>query len=399
LESKVKTPGIVRFHLICDGETRRGRSFCNVLARQGCRPVTAALEPEVASPDRPARETPAIKARTWRPARQIAVDLGTANTLVLVKGEGVVLNEPSVAAMDQATGRMLGVGHEAKLMLGRTPESIRAVRPMQDGVIADFSVAEQMLRLFLKKVLDRHIIRVKPTVLVCVPSSITEVERRAVRDSAEGAGAKRMFMISEPMAAAIGAGLPVDAPTGCMIVDIGGGTTDIAVIALNGIVCDASVRTAGDELDQSIVQYMRKTYNVMIGEPTAELIKFRIGSAMPLEEELSMGVKGRDLVSGLPRTVVVDSAGVRDAMQESLQKIINGVRQALEVTPPELASDILDRGIMLTGGGALIRRMAELITFETGLPVHVDPNPLTCVVRGTGLVLDSLDRWKSVLTV
>jgi rod shape-determining protein MreB len=326
------------------------------------------------------------------------VDLGTANTLVLVRGEGVVLDEPSVAAMDVTTSRILAVGHEAKRMLGRTPDGMRAVRPMQDGVIADFSVAEQMLRMFLRKVLDRHLLRVKPTVLVCVPSSITEVERRAVRDSAEGAGAKRMFMISEPMAAAIGAGLPVDAPTGCMIVDIGGGTTDIAVIALNGIVCDASVRTAGDELDQSIVHYMRKTYNVLIGEPTAELIKMQIGSAMPLDDELSMAVKGRDLVSGLPRTVVVDSSGIRDAMQESLQKIVNGIRQALEVTPPELASDILDRGITLTGGGAHIRRMAELITFETGLPVHIDSNPLTCVVRGTGLVLDNLDRWKSVLT-
>jgi rod shape-determining protein MreB len=359
--------------------------------------VTAAIEPTTV-PTEPVIAPSPPAARTWRPARQIAVDLGTANTLVLVRGEGVVLDEPSVAAMDVATSRILAVGHEAKRMLGRTPDGMRAVRPMQDGVIADFSVAEQMLRMFLRKVLDRHLLRVKPTVLVCVPSSITEVERRAVRDSAEGAGAKRMFMISEPMAAAIGAGLPVDAPTGCMIVDIGGGTTDIAVIALNGIVCDASVRTAGDELDQSIVQYMRKTYNVLIGEPTAELIKMRIGSAMPLDDELSMAVKGRDLVSGLPRTVVVDSSGIRDAMQESLQKIVNGIRQALEVTPPELASDILDRGITLTGGGAHIRRMAELITFETGLPVHIDENPLTCVVRGTGLVLDNLDRWRSVLT-
>jgi rod shape-determining protein MreB len=359
--------------------------------------VTAAIEPATLPTETVTAPSPPTT-RTWRPARQIAVDLGTANTLVLVRGEGVVLDEPSVAAMDVTTSRILAVGHEAKRMLGRTPDGMRAVRPMQDGVIADFSVAEQMLRMFLRKVLDRHLLRVKPTVLVCVPSSITEVERRAVRDSAEGAGAKRMFMISEPMAAAIGAGLPVDAPTGCMIVDIGGGTTDIAVIALNGIVCDASVRTAGDELDQSIVHYMRKTYNVLIGEPTAELIKMQIGSAMPLDDELSMAVKGRDLVSGLPRTVVVDSSGIRDAMQESLQKIVNGIRQALEVTPPELASDILDRGITLTGGGAHIRRMAELITFETGLPVHIDSNPLTCVVRGTGLVLDNLDRWKSVLT-
>jgi rod shape-determining protein MreB len=327
------------------------------------------------------------------------VDLGTANTLVLVKGEGVVLDEPSVAAVDAATGRILGVGHEAKRMLGRTPEGIRAVRPMQDGVIADFHIAEQMLRMFLKKVLDRHIVRVKPTVLVCVPSSITEVERRAVRDSAEGAGAKRMFMVSEPMAAAIGAGMPVDQPTGCMIVDIGGGTTDIAVIALNGIVCDASIRTAGDEIDQAIVQYMRKTYNVLIGEPSAEQIKMEVGSAMPLDKELSMEVRGRDLVSGLPRIVVVDSSGIRDALQESLQKIINGIRQALEVTPPELASDVLQRGITLTGGGAKIRRMADLITFETGLPVHLDPEPLTCVVRGTGLILDDLARWRAVLAV
>lgn len=359
--------------------------------------MSAALQPEPLD----SRLEPAepLRPRTWRPARQIAVDLGTANTLVLVKGEGVVLDEPSVAAVDAATGRILGVGHEAKRMLGRTPDGIRAVRPMQDGVIADFHIAEQMLRMFLKKVLDRHIVRVKPTVLVCVPSSITEVERRAVRDSAEGAGAKRMFMVSEPMAAAIGAGMPVDQPTGCMIVDIGGGTTDIAVIALNGIVCDASIRTAGDEIDQAIVQYMRKTYNVLIGEPSAEQIKMEVGSAMPLDRELSMEVRGRDLVSGLPRIVQVDSSGIRDALQESLQKIINGIRQALEVTPPELASDVLQRGITLTGGGARIRRMADLITFETGLPVHLDPEPLTCVVRGTGLILDDLARWRAVLAV
>ena len=359
--------------------------------------MSAALQPE----PQDAQPSPAepLRPRTWRPARQVAVDLGTANTLVLVKGEGVVLNEPSVAAVDVATGRIVEVGHEAKRMLGRTPDGIRAVRPMQDGVIADFHIAEQMLRMFLRKVLDRHIVRVKPTVLVCVPSSITEVERRAVRDSAEGAGAKRMFMVSEPMAAAIGAGMPVDEPTGCMIVDIGGGTTDIAVIALNGIVCDASIRTAGDEIDQAIVQYMRKTYNVLIGEPSAEQIKMEVGSAMPLDQELSMEVRGRDLVSGLPRIVVVDSSGIRDALQEALQKIINGIRQALEVTPPELASDVLVRGITLTGGGASIRRMADLITFETGLPVHLDPDPLTCVVRGTGLILDDLPRWRAVLAV
>jgi rod shape-determining protein MreB and related proteins len=371
--------------------------------------VTAVLEPQTDNPDStspgqpaaapgsPAGAAPAAR-RTWRPATHIAVDLGTANTLVLVKGEGVVLNEPSVAAVDTATGTIKGIGLDAKRMLGRTPDGIRAVRPMKDGVIADFHVAEQMLRRFLKTVMDRHVIRVKPTVLVCVPSSITEVERRAVRDSTKSAGAKRLYMVSEPMAAAIGAGLPVDTPTGSMIVDIGGGTTDIAVIALSGIVCDASIRTAGDELDQAIVQFMRKTYNVLIGEPTAEAIKLRIGSALPLEEEITMPVKGRDLVSGLPRTVIVDSAGVRDALQESIQRIINAVRRALEVTPPELASDILDHGIVLTGGGAMIRGLDALLTLETGLPVKVDPDPLTCVVRGTGVILDDLARYEGVLS-
>jgi rod shape-determining protein MreB len=356
--------------------------------------VTAAIELQ---PD-PVPQRPQLR-KTWRPARQIAVDLGTANTLILVKGEGVVLDEPSVVAVDAETGAILGVGLDAKRMLGRTPEGIRAVRPMKDGVIADFTIAEQMLRRFLRQVLDRHLVRVKPTILVCVPSTITEVERRAVRDSADAAGAKRLFMVSEPMAAAIGAGLPVDSPTGSMVVDVGGGTTDVAVIALSGIVCDASIRTAGDELDQAIVQFMRKTYNVLIGEPTAEQIKTQIGTALPLDNELSMAVKGRDLVSGLPRTVIVDSSGVRDALQESLQKIVNAVRRALEVTPPELASDILDHGIMLTGGGARIRRLGDLITYETGLPVRIDPDPLTCVVRGTGLILDDLERWKSVLSV
>ncbi|HEU4697570.1 MAG TPA: rod shape-determining protein [Gemmatimonadales bacterium] len=338
-----------------------------------------------------------MRQRWWKPATHIAVDLGTANTLVLVKGQGVVLDEPSVAAVD-SNGQIKGVGLEAKRMLGRTPEGIRAVRPMKDGVIADFSVAEQMLRKFLRIVLDRHLVRVKPTVIVCVPSSITEVERRAVRDSAKSAGAKKLLMVSEPMAAAIGAGLPVDSPTGSMIVDVGGGTTDIAVIALSGTVCDASIRTAGDELDQAIVHYMRKTYNVLIGEPTAEQLKMRIGSALPLEEELTLPVKGRDLVSGLPRTVTVDSSGVRDAMAEGIQRIVNAVRQALEVTPPELASDILDYGITLTGGGAMIRGLDALLTLETGLPVRVAEHPLTSVVRGTGRILDDLERFQGVLT-
>ncbi|HEU5169706.1 MAG TPA: rod shape-determining protein [Gemmatimonadales bacterium] len=326
----------------------------------------------------------------------MAVDLGTANTLVFVKGEGVVLNEPSVAAVGPS-GEIVGVGLEAKRMLGRTPAGIRAVRPLKDGVIADFGIAEQLLRRFIRFTIDRHIFRVKPTVIVCVPSCTTEVERRAVRDAARSAGVKRLYMVSEPIAAAIGAGLPVDQPVGSMIVDIGGGTTDVAVIALSGIVCDASIRTAGDELDEAIVQYMRKNYSLMVGEPTAETIKLRIGSAMPFEREIELPVKGRDLMSGLPRTVMVDSAGIRDAIQESIHRIVNAVRRALELTPPELARDILDHGMMLTGGGALIRGLDALLTFETGLPVRVDLDPLTSVVRGTGMILDDIGRWADVL--
>jgi rod shape-determining protein MreB and related proteins len=364
--------------------------------------VTAALESTVPSGDPQSdaadrrREIP--KRKTWRPASELAVDLGTANTLVLVKGEGVVLNEPSVAAVDQATGNILGIGLEAKRMLGRTPDGILAVRPMKDGVIANFDVAEKMLRHFLRLVIDRTIIKVKPSVIVCVPSGITEVERRAVRDSARSAGVKRLLMVAEPMAAAIGVGLPVETPVGSMVIDIGGGTTNIAVIALSGIVCDASIRTGGDELDQSIVQFMRKTYSLLIGEPTAERIKIRLGSAVPLLPEVEMDVKGRDLVSGLPKTVRIDSSGVRDAMQEPLSRIVNAVRRALESTPPELASDILDRGIILTGGGALIRGLDQLLIDETGLPVRVDEDPLTSVVRGTGRILDDYTRYGSVLT-
>ncbi|MGH7628526.1 MAG: rod shape-determining protein [Gemmatimonadales bacterium] len=334
--------------------------------------------------------------RSWRSAGELAVDLGTANTLVFVKGEGIVLNEPSVAALGPS-GEVLGVGLDAKRMVGRTPAGIRAVRPMKDGVIADFQVAEQLLRRFIQLTLDRYLFRVRPTVIVCVPSGITEVERRAVRDAARSAGAKRLLMVSEPVAAAIGAGLPVDRPIGNMIVDVGGGTTDVAVIALSGVVCDASIRTAGDELDQSIVQYLRKNYSLLIGEPTAETVKMRIGSAMPFEEEVELQVKGRDLVSGLPRTVTVESAGIRDAIAESIQRIVNAVRRALELTPPELARDVLDNGIVLTGGGALLRGLDSLLAFETGLPVRIDVDPLTSVVRGTGRILEDMPRWHSVL--
>ena len=336
--------------------------------------------------------------KTWRPASELAVDLGTANTLVLVKGEGVVLNEPSVAAVDQATGNIMGIGLDAKRMLGRTPDGIHAVRPMKDGVIANFDVAEKMLRHFLRQVIDRSILKVKPTLIVCVPSGITEVERRAVRDSARSAGVKKLLMVAEPMAAAIGVGLPVETPSGSMVIDIGGGTTNIAVIALSGIVCDASIRTGGDELDQAIVQYMRKTYSLLVGEPTAERIKIQLGSAVPMVPEEEMDVKGRDLVSGLPKTVRIDSSGVRDAIQEPLSRIVNAVRRALEMTPPELASDILDHGIVLTGGGALIRGLDQLLMEETGLPVRRDDDPLTSVVRGTGRILDDPARFGSVLT-
>jgi len=336
--------------------------------------------------------------KSFFPANAIAVDLGTANTLIYVKGEGIVLNEPSVVALERGTNKIKGVGLEAKRMLGRTPDNVIAVRPMKDGVIADFDVTEKMLRYFLETIIDKHIFKVKPRVIVCVPSGITEVEKRAVRDSALGAGAKEVFMVAEPMAAAIGVGLPVETPTGNMVIDIGGGTTEIAVIALSGIVSDTSIRTGGDELDIAIVQFMRKNYNLLIGEPTAEQIKINIGSAAPVGEEREMEVKGRDLVSGIPKTVRVHSSEIREAVQEPIQQIVDAVRRALEITPPELASDIVDRGIVMTGGGALIRGLDLLLSQETSLPIHVDEDPLTCVVRGTGIILDDEEKYWSVLT-
>jgi rod shape-determining protein MreB len=331
------------------------------------------------------------------PANEIAVDLGTANTLIYVKGEGIVLNEPSVVAVEKGTGRPLKFGLEAKRMLGRTPDGILAVRPLKDGVIADFDVTEKMLRHFLGEVIKKRFLKVKPKVIVCVPSGITEVERRAVRDSAQMAGANQVLMVAEPMAAAIGVGLPVETPTGNMVIDIGGGTTEIAVIALSGIVSDTSIRTGGDELDQAIVQFMRKNYNLLVGESTAEQIKIRIGSAYPTGEEREMEVKGRDLVSGIPKTVRVHSSEIREALQEPIQQIVDAVRRALEITPPELASDIVDRGIIMTGGGALVRGLDVLLQQETGLPIHVDEDPLTCVVRGTGRVLEELDTLERVM--
>ena len=331
------------------------------------------------------------------PVNDIAVDLGTANTLVYVKGEGIVLNEPSVVAVERGTHRILGVGLEAKRMLGRTPEGIEAVRPLKDGVIADVDVTELMLRHFLKQVTAKRIFRIKPRVVVGVPSGITELERRAVRSSAIAAGAKAVFMVAEPMAAAIGVGLPVETPTGNMVIDIGGGTTEIAVIALSGIVSNTSIRVGGDELDSAIVTFLRKNYNLLIGEPTAEAIKIQIGSAFDFGEEREMEVKGRDLVSGIPKTVSVHSQEVRECIQEPIQAIVEAVRRSLEITPPELASDIVDRGIVMTGGGAMIRGLDRLLQHETNLPIHVDEEPLTCVVRGAGRILDDFQKYRNVL--
>jgi rod shape-determining protein MreB len=331
------------------------------------------------------------------PVNDIAVDLGTANTLVYVKGEGIVLNEPSVVAVEKGSRKILGVGLEAKRMLGRTPEGIEAVRPLKDGVIADVDVTEMMLRHFLKQVTAKRIFRIKPRVVVGVPSGITELERRAVRSSAMAAGAKVVYMVAEPMAAAIGVGLPVETPTGNMVIDIGGGTTEIAVIALSGIVSNTSIRVGGDELDAAIVTFLRKNYNLLIGEPTAEAIKIQIGSAFDFGEERNMEVKGRDLVSGIPKVVTVHSQEVRECIQEPIQAIVEAVKRSLEITPPELASDIVDRGIVMTGGGAEIRGLDRLLHHETNLPIHVDEEPLTCVVRGAGRILDDFGKFRNVL--
>ena len=331
------------------------------------------------------------------PATEIAVDLGTSNTLIYVRGEGIVLNEPSVVAIQKSDNKVKGIGLEAKRMLGRTPEGIVAVRPLKDGVIADFDITEKMLRYFLSSIINKHVFRVKPKVIVCVPSGITSVEKRAVRDSAQSAGAKEVYMVAEPMAAAIGVGLPVETPTGNMVIDIGGGTTEIAVIALNGIVSDTSIRTGGDELDQAIVQFMRKNYNLLIGEPTAEMIKIQIGSAAPVGEEKEMDAKGRDLVSGIPKVVRVHSSEIREAIQEPIQQIIDAIRRALEITPPELASDIVDRGIVMAGGGSMIRGLDVLVSQETSLPIRLDDDPLTCVVRGTGRILEDPEKYRAVL--
>lgn len=327
--------------------------------------------------------------------RDMAVDLGTANTLVYVRGEGIVLDEPSVVAINTNDGRPLAVGLEAKRMVGRTPSNIQAIRPLKDGVIADFEICEKMLRYFIQKVHQRK--WAKPRMVIAVPSGITGVEQRAVQEAAEFAGARKpAYIIEEPMAAAIGAGLPVQHPTGNMIVDIGGGTTEVALISLSGIVYARSVRTAGDELDESIISYMKRAYNLMIGERTAEDIKIRIGSANALPKETGMEVKGRDLVSGLPKTITITSQEVRDAMADPLTTIVDAVRTTLERCPPELAADLVDRGLVLAGGGALLRGLDKRLREETGLPVHVAEDPLSAVAEGTGKVLQELAFLKRV---
>jgi rod shape-determining protein MreB len=329
-------------------------------------------------------------------SNDVAIDLGTANTLVFVKGEGIVLNEPSVVAVDQSTGKVFAVGAEAKAMLGKTPNHIAAIRPMKDGVIADFEITEKMLRVFIRKS-QKKTLFIRPRIVVAVPSGITEVERRAVRDSAEHAGAREVFLISEPIAAAIGVGLPVDKPAGNMVIDIGGGTTEIAVIALDGIVANSSIRVAGDEMDEAIIQHVKKTYNMLIGEQTAEMVKMRIGTAWPLESELEMEVKGRDLVAGIPKTLKLNSAEIREALSEPISQIVEALKQALEQTPPELAADIVDRGIVMTGGGSLLRGLDTLFKEQTNLPINVVDDPLLCVVLGAGKVLDNVHLYERIL--
>lgn len=323
-------------------------------------------------------------------ARQIGIDLGTANVLVYVRGKGIVLNEPSVVAITNADNRILAVGNDAREMLGRTPGSVTVMRPMRDGVIADYVVTEAMLRYFIAKVCGR--LRLfKPEVMICIPAGVTSVELRAVRDAALQAGAKIAYPIQEPLAAAIGAKIPIHLPSGSMVVDIGGGTAEAAVISLNGIVVSSSVRVAGDKLDECIVNYVKRKYNLMIGERTAEEIKLKIGSALPLEQEMTLEVRGRDQVGGLPKTVSVTSVEVREAMQEPLQMIIAMVRSVLEQTPPELASDVMDKGIILTGGGALLRNIDRLLTEQTGVPCHIAENPMDCVAIGAGLALERIE--------
>ncbi|MDD5153797.1 MAG: rod shape-determining protein [Thermodesulfobacteriota bacterium] len=331
-------------------------------------------------------------------SNDLAIDLGTANTLVYVKGKGIVLREPSVVAVRKdvrGASKVLAVGKEAKMMLGKTPGNIKAIRPMRDGVIADFEVTEAMLRYFITKVHNRRTL-VRPRIIVSVPSGITQVEKRAVKESAESAGAREVYLVEEPMAAAVGAGLPITEPTANMIVDIGGGTTEVAVISLSGIVYSGSVRVAGDKMDEAILQYIKKKYNLLIGEHSAEMIKTTIGNVMPEKPYDTMEIKGRDLVSGVPKTITIDSDEVREAITEQVDAIVETVKVALEQTPPELAADIVDKGIVLTGGGALLRNLDKLLREETGLPIIIADDPLSSVVLGSGKILDNIGILKEI---
>lgn len=331
-------------------------------------------------------------------SNDLAIDLGTANTCVYVKGRGIVLREPSVVAVkkdSRGNDQVLAVGSEAKRMLGRAPGNIRAIRPMKDGVIADFEVTEAMLRYFISKVHNQRRL-VRPRIMVCVPTGITQVEKRAVRESALSAGAREVFLIEEPMAAAIGANLPIQEPTANMVVDIGGGTTEVAVISLSGIVYSRSVRVGGDKMDEAILRHVKRKYNMLIGESTAEEIKIKIASAYPMEEEKELEVKGRDLVTGIPQTIIITSEEVRKAISEQVDAIVQTVRQALEQTPPELAADIVERGIVLTGGGALLRGLDQLLRDDTSLPIFSVDDPLATVVMGTGIALDNMRTLRDV---
>src|SRR5213596_2248546 len=343
-----------------------------------------------------ARAKPKNDAFTGLLGRDMAIDLGTANTLVYVRGRGIVLNEPSVVAVNTANGAILAVRSEAKRMIGRTPSHIRAVRPLKDGVIADFDVTEKMLRYFIQKVHRRRLLA-KPRVVVCVPSGITGVEQRAVEEATIAAGSRRAFIIEEPMAAAIGAGLPIHEPTGNMVVDIGGGTTEVAVISLGGIVTSTSIRIGGDELDEAIIQHVKKEYSLLLGERTSEAIKFAVGSVFPTPEEMIAEIKGRDLVSGLPKTIQISAEEVRKSIEEPVNQIIDAVKNTLDRTPPELAADIMDKGIVLTGGGALLRGLDERLKHETGMPINVAESPLHSVAFGSGKCIEEFESLKKVL--
>ena len=324
--------------------------------------------------------------------KDMGIDLGTANTLVYVKGKGIVLSEPSVVAINSMTRKSLAVGTEAKLMIGRTPGNIVAIRPLKDGVIADFDSAQTMLKSLIEKAISKSAFT-SPRIIVCYPSGVTEVERRAIEEAARNAGAREVVLMEEPMAAAIGAGLPVAEPTGSMIVDIGGGTTEVAIISLGGIVTSKSLRVAGDELDQSIINYVKKEFNLMIGERTAEQIKMEIGSAYDIEDEdIEMEIKGRDMITGLPKIVTIRESQIREALKEPVYAIIESIKTTLEKTPPELAADIMEKGIMLAGGGALLKGLDKLINHETNMPVHIAETPLDCVVLGAGKALDNFDE-------